>query len=367
MAIYWILVALVFLVSVPIQRHPSKSSARVYLLIVFLMLWIVSGFRAFSVGIDTKEYVGIFNNIGDLALLKDRFEIGFLRYTEILHGISANAGILLMVSSAICIGIACLFTEEFSKNPVLSMLLYILLGDYFSQMNAMRQAIAVSLMMISFMVLLKTDGGRQRFISALLILLAAAFHTIAIVGVIPWILVVLSNSDKKAFHSFTASKMLKITLLISGIAFVVFPIIMVVAAKLLPPYYAAYLEGEWSDSNYNASLFNTLIQLAFAIVGVIVFKNKELNKEQRFAAIMLSLTIFFEVLSMRMEIWGRIAGFFSIYTDLLWASEVTAEIQSTKIRRILNTTIVLCSAAYMLIVLTFRPEWTLVIPYRFGW
>ena len=236
------------------------------------------------------------------------------------------------------------------------MMLYILLGDYFSQMNAMRQAIAVSLMMISFMVLLKTDGGRQRFISALLILLAAAFHTIAIVGVIPWILVVLSNSDKKAFHSFTASKMLKITLLISGIAFVVYPIIMVVAAKLLPPYYAAYLEGEWSDSNYNASLFNTLIQLAFAIVGVIVFRN-----------IMLSLTIFFEVLSMRMEIWGRIAGFFSIYTNLLWASEVTAEIQSTKIRRILNTTIVLCSAAYMLIVLIFRPEWTLVIPYRFGW
>lgn len=367
MAIYWILVALVFLASVPIQPHRSKLRTRCYLLTVFIMLLIVSGFRAFSVGADTKEYVGIFNNIEDWELMKGRFEIGFLRYTQVLHYISENAGILLLVSSAICIGTACLFTYKFSKNPVLSMMLYILLGEYFSQMNMMRQSIALSLMMISYMVLLKKDGWRQKLISALLILLAATFHTIAIVGVIPWILVVLSNSEKKALKSITASNMLKITLLISGIAFVIYPIIVAVAAKLLPPYYAGYLEGRWSDSNYNASLFNTLIQLSFAIVGVIVFRNKELNKKQRFAAIMLSPTIFFEVLSMRMEIWGRLAGMFSIYIYLLWAPEVTAEIQSTKIRRILNTTIVLCSAAYMLIVLIFRPEWTLVVPYRFGW
>ena len=185
----------------------------------------------------------------------------------------------------------------------------------------------------------------------------------AIVGVIPWILVVRSNSEEE-YNCFTASKMLKNTIWIAGLAFVACSIIMTITIKLLPQY-AGYFRGEWSDANYNASLFSTLIQLSFAVVGAIVFRNKKLNKNQRFAAIMLSLAIIFDVLSMRMEIWGRVAGMFGIYTYLLWVPEVTSEIHSAKSRVILNTAIVLFSAAYMLIVLVFRPEWTLVVPYKF--
>ena len=155
MDIYWILVALVFLVGVAIQPYLSKLRAKIYLWIVFVMLLIVSGFRDFSVGADTKVYVNIFYNIKNLNLMKDRFEIGFLRYVEILHRISENPAILLIVSSAICVGTACLFTHRFSKNPILSMMLYILLGSYFSQMNVMRQTIALSILEVSFMVLLK--------------------------------------------------------------------------------------------------------------------------------------------------------------------------------------------------------------------
>ena len=40
-----------------------------------------------------------------------------------------------------------------------------------------------------------------------------------------------------------------------------------------------------------------------------------------------------------------------------------SEIHSTKNRVIPNTAIILFSAAYMLIVLVFRPEWTLVVLY----
>lgn len=129
------------------------------------MLLIVSGFRAFSVGADTKVYVNVFYNIRNINLMKGRFEIGFLKYVEILHHITENAGILLIVSSAVCIGTACVFTYKFSKNPILSMMLYILLGSYFSQMNVMRQAIALSLMEVSFMVLLKNNrGGTESYL-----------------------------------------------------------------------------------------------------------------------------------------------------------------------------------------------------------
>lgn len=258
-----------------------------------------------------------------------------------------------------------MFTYEFSKSPMLSMMLYILLGAYFSQMNVMRQAIAMSILEVAYMIMLKM-GGVQRIFSALLILLATTFHTVAIMGFIPWILIVYSEAKIDEYSSFTAGKMLKNTLIIAGISFILYSVIMALTIKILPQY-AGYFKGEWSDSNYNASLFNTLIQLVFAVVGVIVFRNEELNKNQKFAAVMLSLTIIFDVLSMKMEIWGRIAGMFGIYTYLLWVPEVTSEIYSAKNRVILNTAIILFSAAYMLIVLVFRPEWTLVVPYRFGW
>ena len=364
MDIYWILVTLVFLMGVPIQPHLSKPRAKIYLWIVFIMLLIVSGFRAFSVGADTNTYVKVFYNIKNINLMKGRFEIGFLRYVETLHRISTNPGLLLIVSSAICIGTACIFTYKFSKNPILSMMLYILLGSYFSQMNVMRQAIALSLMEISFIILLESNKVGQKVLSALLILLAATVHTVAIIGIVPWIFMIRSDSKGNRFNCITANKMLKSTIWIAGIAFVAYSVIMAVAIKLLPQY-AGYFRGEWSDANYNASLFNTLIQLSFAIVGAIVFRNKNLNKNQKFSATMLSITIIFDVLSMRMEIWGRIAGMFSIYTYLLWVPEVTSEIYSVKNRTLLNIAIVLFSAAYMLIVLVFRPEWTWVVPFRF--
>lgn len=362
MGIYWILVVLIFLAGVLNRPCLSKSRTKVYLWIVFLVLFYVSGFRAFSVGADTKEYVRVFNAFNSLDIMKSRYEIGFLYYIAILHKILDAPEILVIASSAICIGTACVFVYKFSKKPVLSMMLYILLGAYFSQMNVMRQAIALSVLEVSFMVLLKGNGKGHKIISGLLIILAATIHAAAIVGAIPWVVLVCSSA-KKEHRGFTAGRMLKNTIWIAGIAFMAYAILMAAVMKLFPQY-AGYFSGTWSDSNYNASLFNTLIQLSFAIVGTFAFRNKELNKVQRFGAIMLSLTIIFDVLSMRMEIWGRIVGFFNIYTYLLWIPEVVSEIHGVKNRAILNVTIVLFSAAYMLVILVYRPEWTCVVPYR---
>lgn len=163
MGIYWILVGIVCIAGILIQPHLSKKRAKTYLWCVFAMLLLVSGFRAFSVGADTKEYVKVFYNIGNLELMRGRYEIGFLRYVELLHKISNNPGILIIMSSLICIGASCVFTYEFSKSPMLSMMLYILLGAYFSQMNVMRQAIAMSILEVAFMIMLKNRGGYRGF------------------------------------------------------------------------------------------------------------------------------------------------------------------------------------------------------------
>ena len=344
--------------------HPNKSQRRKreFMFLVFLILTIISGIRAYSVGADTRNYVNMFNSTDYIGILNTRIEMGFMTYLKMLHGISDDPGIMLITSSIICVGAACLFTYQFSKNCVMSMMLYILMGSYFGQMNTMRQAIALSISEVAFMLVISNRGGvRRKIVSAILLLLATSMHTIAAVAFIPYALVVRSNENENT--GVTVQKTLLRAFGFAVLGFAGYSIIMAIATRLFPAYAYYFSNSQWSDSNYNAALFNTLISVVFALAGACVFRNKELNNIQRFSAIMIGFSIIFNVLSMRMEIWNRLAGMFGIYTNLLWVSEFSSEIQNVKNRWILNSCIILFALAYMLIVLIFRPEWTQVVPY----
>ena len=362
MTIY--LVQVFFIVFVGLLIHPNRSERRKkdYLFLVFVLLVVVSGIRAYSVGADTRNYVSMFNNTQYIGIINTRIEMGFMTYLKFLHIFSDDPGIMLFASSIICIGAACMFTAKFSKDPIMSMLLYLLMGAYFSQMNAMRQALALALTEVAFMLVLSNRGGvRRKIVAALLILLASSVHTIALVAFVPYALIVRSKNTSED-TSLTVGKALLRSFALAAIGFIGYSLIMRVVSFLFPQY-AYYFSSTWSDANYNASLFAVLISVVFALAGACVFRSKELNSTQRFAAIMIGFSIVFNVLSMRMEIWSRIAGMFSIYTYLLWVPEFTSEIHSVRNRWILNSSIALLALAYMLIVLIFRPEWTLVVPY----
>lgn len=348
--------------------HPNRSDKRRrdYLVFVFLLLTIVSGIRAVSVGADTWNYVWMFNHVDTITSTYTRIEPGFILYMRILHLLSSDPRILLFSSSIICIGIACAFTYKFSKDPVMSMILYLLMGSYFAQMNVMRQALALSFTEVAFMIVLSNSGGvRRKIISALFVLFATSMHGIAIVAFIPYALVVRNNNYETEETSLTVDKALLRALGLAAIAFAGYSLVMRLITMVFPRY-AHYFTGTWSDANYSASLLNTLIAFVFAIVGAVSFRNKKLSNIQRFAAIMLGFSIVFNVLSMRMEIWSRVARMFGIYTYLLWVPEFTSEIYSIKNRWILNSSIVLFALAHMLVILLLRPEWTKVVPYIIG-
>lgn len=373
MTIYWIQFLAVLLIGIFVQPHLSKKKAKTFLWIVFLILLVVSGGRAFTVGVDTRNYVDLFERIESENFADSEYEIGFLLFVKFLHALFADPGILLIMSSVICIGAACLFTYYFSKNPVLSMTLYILMGAYFFQMTGLRQAIAMSIIEIAFIFLMKKRSAKV--FSALLILLATTFHTVAYAGFLPYVLVLLSNREprpakivrpykKTRTGNVTASWVLGCAAVVGCMAFVGYPVIMLFIRVFFPGY-AHYFTGQWSDANYNASLFNTLIQIAFAVAGAMVFGKKPLDKNQRMAVIMLSLSIIFYMLSMRMEIWTRAARLFDIYTYLLWAPAFISEVRKARERFFVNTAVIVSSAVYMLIVLVYRPEWSEVVPYVF--
>lgn len=358
----------ILLLSAWLHPNISKKRNRIFTFLSFIILIVVSGFRGYAVGSDTKVYVLLYNNIDILPLINSRFESGFMLYLKTLHYFSKDPGFLLIVSSFICIGTVCYFTYHFSKKPTISILLYVLLGAYFFQMSGMRQALSLSITMWSFIVILD-DSRYEEYriwrivISLLIILLATSFHTAAVVAFMPWFFLIRQgvneDSSKLTMHNAIFN-----TLILAIFVYVGYSIIMMITARFFP-FYASYFFGTWSDPNYFASLLHTLMSLTFMSAGALVFRGKRITNIQRFAVIMLGFAIVFQVLSMRMEIWSRVSGFFNIYVSLLWVPEFLNEIHLRKNRIVTELAIVSFAFAYMLIILIFRPEWTRVVPYVF--
>ena len=366
MTIYIVQVFIIILMSIGFHPATNERGKRWFLFLSFVLLTLISGIRGYTVGADTKVYIRWYESIDHIAINNGRFEAGFTIFMKMLHKISANPSFLLLISSIVCIGTFCIFANRHSKKPTISVLLYILLGAYFSQMNTMRQSLALSITMWSFMLVLDDRENelhhfRRTIISFLLILVAASFHTIAIVAFMPWLFLIKQGQNEEETKLSIQSAVIG-TLLLATVAFMAYTIFMQLVIAVLPGY-TNYFYGTWSDSNYFASLFNTLISVVFLTIGGIFLRGRNLTNAQRFSVIMLGFSIVFQSLSMRMEIWGRVAGLFGVYIYLMWVPEFINEIRLTSNRRIIETAVVGFSFIYMLVVLVFRPEWTMVVPY----
>ena len=336
MTVYIILIFALSIFGLWTRPRFSQRGRKLFIIFSFLAMFVVSGFRDFSVGVDTKSYVAIFNAIDYYGVAATRFEPGFILFVRLIHSISDNPALLIVISSAICIGTTCLFIYRYSEDPLLAILLYIVLKPYFFQMTGMRQALASSLVMLAFYLILENRTRKRIILGIGLVLLATQFHNMSAVAFIP--LAIFSF----VFYSY----IMRLVVIIS-------------------PQYAHYFSGIWSDSNYFASLFKMLIQLVFMVVGVLYFNNKELTEMDKFSLIMISISVVVGTLAMRMEIWGRLTGLFSIYTSILYAPSFSSSVYDAKNRMLLKTAIFFLSFVFMLVTFIFRPEWDGVVPYLF--
>lgn len=344
---------LVFQPSVTIQRK------KIFLWFSFLCMFMLSGLRDISVGTDTETYITLFNYIDSYNFSSSRYEKGFLYFLKAVHSISKSPSFLFFIVSGICIGTVCLLIYRYSKSPLLSVLLYITLKYYFFQMTGMRQALAIAFIGLAFLNIDKTQTKWSIIKSILFIIIACSIHSMSIVAVIPFALFIWPGVQWKILQSPT--RIFKLTITISLFFFVFYGIAMKLVGLILPRY-ASYFMGTWSHSNYSAALFKMLVQLAFMFVGVLYLKGRELRKTESFFLIMMAFSVVTGTLSMKMTIWGRLTGTFSIYT-ILWASIFTETCRKRNNRIILKLNVFLLSLLYMVITFIYRPEWDGVVPY----
>lgn len=151
-------------------------------------LWLFVGLRSNNTGGDTIGYVRNFQSITYVrwdniynAFTKDQ---GFYYFVKLIRSFTnSNVVFLLVTAFASLIGVFDLCWRN-SKRPLLALYFYVTIGNLFFIMTGMRQAIAMSICMLSVRFIQK----RKILPFVLLVILAAQFHHSAYIFIVMYFL-----------------------------------------------------------------------------------------------------------------------------------------------------------------------------------
>lgn len=166
-----------------INIRPDPGAA----LIMSVVLIVISGLRYF-VGTDYFSYYR--NRVTDLSVVWKSIiafrEPGIKLLSFMSHSIYDNGQSLIFLSSLITIGLYCCVIYRYHAETMylVSMLMYLFLGEWQGSFNCVRQYLAAAIMLAGHRYILDQDWKKYFAI----VLLGALFHTTALVMIIPYFL-----------------------------------------------------------------------------------------------------------------------------------------------------------------------------------
>ena len=138
-----IFVYIACLVSRIFNENNNKILAGMFLLLAFLSMFFISGFR-YGVGTDYFNYEYIFKNIS-LNNISAEFSYDFL--SIFIKKFFSNAQIIFLVTSFIILMLFFISIPKYSKRYELSIFLFITMYHFYYSMNIVRQYIAISIVL----------------------------------------------------------------------------------------------------------------------------------------------------------------------------------------------------------------------------
>lgn len=189
-----ILIYLIFKKNVKSQKNFLKIS--------FIILFVFLAIRGESTGTDLPNYHFFYDllsyyNIKDL-LKSNYFEIGYTLYSYIIHLISnGNFRFFLVVTAFFSLIGIYDFIKRYSKNYLLSIIVYICLQYYLFIFSGLRQGIALSIVCFSIRFIVQ----RKFWKFLCLVCIATTFHLSALIFLPAYFLSEYDINDKKLFFA----------------------------------------------------------------------------------------------------------------------------------------------------------------------
>ena len=310
MIIYTLLIFYVIFLSIiyAFKKNKSKKTDKIFLIMAFIPMIIIMGFRGRTVGTDTYSYTVYFQQICDYSLTNalNFFPLGWVILNKV---IGATLGIepinYIFIVSMLTLILFMKFIYDNSINVSISTILFILFFHYFSAFNGMRQYLAVAIVANSYKYLM--ENKNIKFI--LINLIATSIHPTAILFLclipIKMIKPTIGNIYKILFFS------IFFILLLGPIAQIFVNIF---------PHYALYLDESGIGTfgfgqGKNRNVIITFIYIFFEIFMLIKMKNKEnLKIEEHYMYVIINLIgILFCLLSLTNTLFNRLSWYFIIF------------------------------------------------------
>ena len=257
----------------------SKQNAKQYMFLCSAVIVLIMGLRGRYVGsADTKNYCDLFEtaqahmNLFTFLRRIDIFEdgilfseAGFFVFTWISARILPGAQWFLLLTSLIIVALTAKFIWDHSENYCISWLVFLCLGSMTFAMNGMRQALAMSICLMSY----QYAKEKRPLPFALLVLTAFSFHTSALFFAVVYVM----RNMKMNFRS--------IVLLVAGVL-----VFMMSADRLAFLYDDMTGEDYSSVGAFDSGGVVTLLVYLIAIVMAFVC-SKRLEEKDMFVPLAL--------------------------------------------------------------------------------
>lgn len=355
---------LLFLFNVITLPFVSSNHKKIYLILNGFFLWVIMGLRGLSVGSDTPSYVSIYQNINSMYIPHSfinwffpqnvRFENGYLIFNKLLYSINPNPRFLLVVYTFICIICLLFMIDKLNISPEIGIISYEAIFMPF-MMSGIRQAMAISFCMVAFVFVVKKDP----WLFLLFNYLALSMHVTACV----FLLTYLFNFFRKGVKSKT---------IVVGLMIAIFIGFDEIYSKLSVSSHE--MQSFLVSSQGNNGLVNVILTVILSATiliwsGLLVRMNKEyINDEAQlrsytFSKYLVWFIVLFMLISLRSSQLSRVALYFEL--GLIVLLGIIYSIFRNRHDAIMQVILIMALICYFVVIQTFRPEWSYIVPYIF--
>lgn len=300
--IVYILMLLISILFIFISTKADKKWKKIICYILAgLPFFLVSALR-YDVGTDyLRRYNYDYNRISQGIDVKN-LEIGFKLIIRFCLLFTQESYLLFIVISAITIGSIMYIIIKKSKNPILSLTIFLLAGFFFDSLNIVRQYLAISLVVLGYPFLLNNNKKILLFIP--FVIVAGLMHSTAFIMLILLVL----NQKMLANWKWVIPTAILILILNENL-------LNILGFFIQNTRFSVYLTGKFAQGDVSY-LFIAENLLIYLFMYYIYSKNKKLNNVQKEDILFLNiqaLALLVMVLGSCHMLFIRIALYFSIF------------------------------------------------------
>ena len=383
MIIYFVLAGFIPLYGFLTHANRNNFRKKQFVFVVFGIMTLISALRASTIGIDldlhyAKNYELIssvnWSDIPIFAALK-QYELGYCYFTKLLTYISTDVQFYIIFTSVVIYGVHGYFFYKKSEDVILSSSLFMFFCLFYMYMNIVRQAIAVSILIMAYLIFSESKKKVHNYVVfVLLVILASGFHSSAILCLVYLLF------DKLKF---TKIHML-LGIVVTALIYVGYSSVYKFVLSILGgnDKYSSYLDSEEYGVGYMnlQSIYYVIITLGAFLLGyyILVWKDKTSHKlfakqeykvksNESFMLYMSFIAFACRLLIFKMSIITRFTFYFIPFVLILYPYAIS-KFKRRSNRIILNLTVYgVCLIYFVWVTLSNADTLYGVVPYEFFW